>query len=450
MKKLKYLIWIIPVALAAAVVINYPKLDLISGYSAKSVASAHFMDGRSLEMIEAGDNDIKLVDLASNSIDEDGKYAVSSVFGLKKRKAIYRDGLGAVLIDDDFDIHATYLKPIRNLTFTDIPYPYGNAEPTDTLFANVDYKALNDAVANAFDKDGAREKRTRSLVVLYKGRLLAEKYDTGFNKDSRILGWSMTKSICATMFGILEYQKKFNIYAPAPVKEWAGDKRSKITTNDLLHMNSGLEWEEKYDKISDATKMLFTARDMTKSQVDKPLVGAPDKLWNYSSGTSNLLSGILRQQFPTQQQYLDFWYTDLIDRIGMNSMIVETDMAGNYVGSSYAWATTRDWAKFGLLYLNRGDWNGDRIFAESWAKYVSTPTNNSDGLYGGHFWLNTGGKYPDAPRDMYSANGFQGQRVFIIPSMDIVIVRMGLKDGNDFDFNALIKGVIGSIVKDVI
>ena len=134
----------------------------------------------------------------------------------------------------------------------------------------------------------------------------------------------------------------------------------------------------------------------------------------------------------------------------MNSMIVETDMAGNYVGSSYAWATTRDWAKFGLLYLNRGDWNGDRIFAESWAKYVSTPTNNSDGLYGGHFWLNAGGKYPDAPRDMYSANGFQGQRVFIIPSMDIVIVRMGLKDGNDFDFNALIKGVIGSIVKEVI
>lgn len=445
MKKLKYLLWLLPVLLIAVVVVNYPKLDLISGFAAKSVASAHFLDGRTLRAIEEGDNDIPLVKLATNSIHEAGLYATSSVFGLKERKAVYREGLGAVLVDDSFDASAPYLVPKRNRRFDHIAFPYGNAEPVDTLFANVDYKSLKQAVANAFDEKGNKLKRTRALLVLYKGKLLTEQYDTGFHKDSRILGWSMTKSITATMFGVLQSQGKFDINKPAPVPEWAGDSRAAITTGDLLHMNSGLEWEEKYDKISDATKMLFSSSDMTRAQIDKPAIAKPNTAWNYSSGTSNLLSGILRRQFSSHQQYLDFWYSALIDRIGMNSMIIETDMSGNYVGSSYGWATTRDWAKFGLLYLNKGMWNGDRVFDESWATYVSTPTNTSNGAYGGHFWLNAGGRFPDAPRDMYSANGYQGQMVFIIPSLDLVIVRMGLKEDPAFDFNAMLKGIIGSI-----
>ncbi|RZK06340.1 MAG: class C beta-lactamase-related serine hydrolase, partial [Flavobacterium sp.] len=206
----------------------------------------------------------------------------------------------------------------------------------------------------------------------------------------------------------------------------------------------GLEWEEKYDKICDATKMLFEAEDMAKVQLEKPLVGTPNQTWNYSSGTSNLLSHILRNQFKTHQEYLDFWYSALIDKIGMHSMLVETDMVGNYVGSSYAWATTRDWAKFGLLYLRNGNWNGEQLFEESWSSYVATPTNTSNGRYGGHFWLNSGGKYPDAPKDLYYASGFQGQKIFIVPSMDLVIVRFGLTDDEAYDFNGLLKGILGS------
>ena len=255
----------------------------------------------------------------------------------------------------------------------------------------------------------------------------------------------MTKSITATYFGILQKQGKINVNNSAPIAEWKNDERKNITINDLLHMNSGLEWEEKYDKISDATKMLFQDKDMTKTQIDKPLVGTPNNTWNYSSGTSNLLSGILRKQFKSHQEYLDFWYSSLIDKIGMNSMIVETDMSGNFVGSSYGWATTRDWSKFGLLYLHKGNWNGEQIFEESWTKYVSTPTNTSNGNYGAHFWLNAGGRFPDAPRDMYSCNGYQGQMVFIIPSLDMVFVRMGLKEDPAFDFNALLKGIISSV-----
>ena len=131
----------------------------------------------------------------------------------------------------------------------------------------------------------------------------------------------------------------------------------------------------------------------------------------------------------------------------MNSMVVETDMAGNYVGSSYSWATTRDWAKFGLLYLHKGNWNGEQLFNESWAKYVATPNNVSKGDYGAHFWLNAGGHFPNAPRDMYSANGFQGQNVFIIPSKDLVIVRMGLTEDAKFDFNGLVSGIVVSLKK---
>ncbi|RKS94906.1 hypothetical protein BC952_0541 [Flavobacterium limicola] len=426
---------------------TYPKLDLISGFSAKSIASGHFIDNRSQEMIEKGDNDIDMIDLAKNKIEDAGKFAVASVYGLKERKAIYREGLGVTLINDDFDVSKPYLVPKRTKLNNNLPFPYGNNEPKDTIFANVDYIKLNAAVANAFDAKGELKKRTRSLLVIYKDKIIAEKYDTGFNKNSKILGWSMTKSVTSAMFGILEKQRKFDIDDPAPIPEWANDSRKLITTSDLLHMNSGLQWVEDYTTISDVSKMLFQAPDMTRSQLEKPAEYKPNMRWNYSSGTTNLLSGILRKQFKTHQEYLDFWYSALIDKIGMNSMVIETDMAGNYVGSSYGWATTRDWSKFGLLYLHNGNWNGEQIFNEGWAKYTATPTNRSEGRYGGHFWLNAGGSFRDVPRDMYYCSGFQGQMVAIIPSLDLVIVRMGLKEDPNFDFNGMLKGIIESVKK---
>lgn len=426
---------------------SYPKLDLIAGFSAKSMASGHFIDLRNQQVIEQGDNDIELIDLATNTINETGKFATASVYGLKERKAIYREGLGATLIDENFDLNKPYTIPKRNKTKNNLPFPYGDKMQKETVFSNVDYDKLNTAVADAFDQKGVVKKRTRSLLVIYKDKIIAEKYDTGFNKDSKLLGWSMTKSITATLFGILEKQGKFDINKPAPIPEWQNDARKKITTNDLLHMNSGLAWEESYDKICDATQMLFQSANMGRIQLEKEVAFEPNTHWNYSSGTTNLLSYILRNQFKTQQEYLDFWYAELIDKIGMQSMIVETDMAGNFVGSSYGWATTRDWGKFGLLYLHKGNWNGEQIFNESWAKYVSTPTRTSNGVYGAHFWLNAGGKFPDAPKDLYSASGFQGQKVFIIPSKDLVIVRLGLTDESQFDINEVLKGILGSFKK---
>ena len=421
----------------------YPQLDLISGFSAKSMASGHFIDGRSLETILQGDNDIDKIDWATNKIEDKQRFVTSNVYGLKTRKAIYREGLGATLINDEFDVNKTYEVPKRNFVKSDLPFPYGNNEQNDTVFSNIDYAKLNAAVANAFDIKGIKDKRTRSIIVIYKDKIIAEKYADGFDKNSKILGWSMTKSLTATYFGILQKQGKLNIMKPAPIAQWAADERSKITINDLLHMNSGLEWEENYGKISDVTQMLFIAEDMTQSQINKPFVGKPNNTWNYSSGTTNLLSGILRKQFKTHQDYLDFWYSSLLDKIGMNSALIETDMAGNFVGSSYGWATTRDWAKFGLLYLHKGNWNGEQLFDPSWSNYVATPTNGSNGKYGAHFWLNTNGDFPDVPRDFYRCSGYQGQMVAIFPSQDLVVVRMGLSE--DFDFNGFLSGVISSI-----
>ena len=251
----------------------------------------------------------------------------------------------------------------------------------------------------------------------------------------------MTKSIMSTVFGVMQHQEKINILDKAPILEWQSDERKNITINDLLHMNSGLEWDENYNEISDVTKMLFLEKNMAKQQAKKEFVGKTNETWNYSSGTSNLLSGIIRSKFNTHQDYLDYWYSDFIDKIGMNSMVIETDMSGNYVGSSYAWATPRDWAKFGLLYLNKGNWNGEQLFNEEWVNYITTPTKGSNGTYGGHFWLNAEGQFPDVPKNMFYASGYQGQFVFVFPDQDLVVVRMGLAH---IDINAFLKGVLDS------
>jgi CubicO group peptidase (beta-lactamase class C family) len=421
----------------AAVIYNYPKLNILAGYSAKNTASSVFLGERSLKFTNQTDTNFSPVNLATDNIDSVGKFATSSAFGLLTRKAIYREGLGSVLMLDKSDETAAYLIPKRLEADNTTPYPYGNAPQKDSVFGNIDYDKLNETVETIFGKN-----KTRAVVVLYKDQIISEKYSDGFSKDSRILGWSMTKSIMSTVFGILQHQNKINVQDKAPIASWQKDARKNISIHNLLQMNSGLEWDENYDEISDATKMLFLDRDMTLMQQEKPLKYKTNASWNYSSGTSNLLSGILRKQFKTHQEYLDFWYSDFIDKIGMNSMVVEADLAGNYVASSYAWATARDWAKFGLLYLNNGMWNGEELFTKKWVDYATTPTPTSNGLYGAQFWLNAQNQFKDVPKNIYFADGYQGQRVYILPDQEVVVVRFGL---SSFDENVFLKGVIGSI-----
>lgn len=438
MKILKRIVLLIVALLIAVIFGNYPKLNIIAGYAAKNVSSSVFLAHRSLAFTDATDNNFSPVNLATNHINQTEKFATSSVFGLLTRKAIYREGLGAVVITKDYDPSEKPATPKRSEPDNTTPFPFGNAAPKDSIFSTINYPKLTQTVQSIFNpKD-----KTRAVVVVYKNKIVAEKYADGFSKTSKILGWSMTKSITSTIVGILQTRGLLNIEDRAPIAAWQQDERKNITLNNLLQMNSGLAWDEDYNSISDATKMLFLEKDMSQSQVLKKQTSKPNTHWLYSSGTTNLISGIIRKQFKTNQDYLDFWYAALIDKIGMNSMVVETDLAGNFVGSSYAWATPRDWAKFGLLYLNRGNWNGEQIFDPSWVDYVSTPTPTSDGGYGGQFWLNKGGKFPDVPRNMFYADGYQGQFVFIFPDRDLVVVRMGL---SHFDINGFLKGVLASL-----
>lgn len=441
MKNIKRILLLLAIVLIAVVVYNYPKLNILAGYSAKNTASSVFLAERSLEFTDENDNNFSPINLTSDEINSQEKSAIGSVFGLLKRKAVYRKGLGAVLINDDYDPSETPLVPKRSEADNTTPFPYGNANQIDTIFSNINYKKLNETIDTIFNS----RNQTRSVLVVYKDQIIAEKYADNFDKNSLQLGWSMTKSITSTVFGILQCQGKVNVEQSNLFKEWENDDRKNITIHNLLQMNSGLEWLEDYNTISDVTKMLFLESDMTKTQISKPLVGKPNETWNYSSGTTNLLSGIIRSQFKTHQEYLDYWYSNLIDKIGMNSMVIETDLSGNFVGSSYAWATARDWAKLGLLYLHNGEWNGEHLFDKDWVQYATTPTPGSDGWYGAQIWLNAGKRYPDVPTNMYSFNGYKGQNVFILPSEDLVVVRTGLT--KNADMNTLLKGIINSIKK---
>ena len=438
MKTFKRTLLLLALLVTVILIYNYPKLNILAGYSAKNTATSVFLGGRSLAFTDKTDNNFSPVNLATDTINKATRSATASVFGLLTRKAIIRDGLGSVLTLSEADENSPYLTPKRTISKNKtMPYPSGDAPQKDTIFTNVDYKKLNKAVSSIFG-----ERKSRAVVVLYKDQIIAEKYSEGFHKDSKILGWSMTKSILSTVFGVLEHQQKIKTQDKAPIASWQNDARKEITIHNLLQMNSGLEWDENYDEISDATKMLFLERDMTKMQASKPLVGKPNESWYYSSGTTNLLSGILRDQFDTHQEYLDFWYTDLIDKIGMHSMTLEADLTGNYVASSYAWATARDWGKFGLLYLNKGNWNGEQLFTKDWVDYITTPTPTSNGTYGAQFWLNAEKQFKDVPKSMYFADGYQGQRVYILPDQDLVIVRFGL---SWFEENAFLKGILEAV-----
>ena len=443
MKIAKRILFALLLILIIAIVYNYPKLNIISGYASKNLASTNFISERLYADIEESDHDVPLIELAKLER-ADKNSVVASVYGLMERETVCRDGLGCVLINEDYDKSQKLVQPKRRRFENNLPFPFGTNGIKDTVFENVDYNQLNKAIDGAFANYDLQ--KTRTALVVYKGQIIGEKYVEGFTHETPILGWSMTKSIVATLYGILKHQGKIAVdYQPFAEDLHMKNTKIGITLNHLLRMQSGLEWDEDYASISDVNEMLFLDADMTAKQAQKPVIAAPTEVWNYSSGTSNLLSGILRKQFKTHQEYLDFPYTELIDKIGMHSMLIETDMAGNFVGSSYGWASTRDWAKFGLLHLNKGNWNGQQLFDPQWIDYITKPTKNSDGVYGAHWWLNAGGKYPDVPRDMYSANGFQGQRVFIIPSKDMVVVRTGLAEDPDFDINGFLSGVVAAI-----
>ncbi len=447
---------VIPVVIIAALIIiaasQYPKLYLATGYGAKSMATAVFVAERDPQMVKLTDLNYSIVKYTQSVVDYENKSVTTSFWGLAKQTAVYRKGFGCCLIGD------RSADSLRIMSFTPpvnhrdgiwrMAWPNGDVIK-DTVYSDIDTAKLKSAIDAAFDNSSEYKKRTAAVVVVYKGELVAEKYDKalGITPDTRIWGWSMSKSLMNAMAGVLSKQGKLDVKAVAPVPEWQKDRRRDITINDLMHMSSGLKWDEDYSDVSSATNMLYRSADCYKVAIDVPYQKKPGTEWKYSSGTSNILSGIMRILIGNDQIYHEFLYRELFNKIGVSSMILETDAAGNFVGSSYGYASARDWARFGLLYYNDGVWKGDTILPKGWVAYTRTPASASKGEYGAQFWLNKSMTLPDAPEDLFACEGHRGQNVFIIPSRNLVVVRLGFSE-EGFKSNEFLKGILAAIKKD--
>jgi len=444
---------VIPIVVIATLIIiavsQYPKLYLATGYGAKSMATAVFVAERDPLMVNLTDLNYSIVKYTKSVVDYENKSVTTSFWGMAKQTAVYRNGFGCCLVGDrsaDSLRMVTFNRPVyRQDGSWHMAWPNGDLIK-DTVFSEIDTVKMKSAIDAAFDKPPTYEKRTAAVVVLYKGELVAEKYDKvmGITPDTRIWGWSMTKSIINAMAGVLTKQGKLDVNAVAPVPQWQKDRRRDITINNLMHMSSGQKWDENYSDVSSATNMLYRSADAYKVAIDVPYQKKPETDWNYSSGTTNILSGIMRTLIGNDQSYHEFPYSEIFNKIGISSMIIETDAAGNFVGSSYGYATARDWARFGLLYYNDGVWKGDTILPKGWVGYTRTPAAASKGEYGAQFWLNKSKKLPDAPEDLFSCNGHRGQRVFIIPSRNLVVVRLGFSE-EGFNHNEFLKGILAAI-----
>jgi CubicO group peptidase (beta-lactamase class C family) len=227
------------------------------------------------------------------------------------------------------------------------------------------------------------------------------------------------------MVGILVKQGKLDILKPTGLNEWKQDERSKITLNDLMQMQSGLKWNEDYGNRSDVTLMLHCESDMGHFALERPISYTAGTHWYYSSGSTNIVSKLIRRQFDNDSAYYVFANNQLFNKIGMPDAVFEADPSGTRVGSSYLYATARDYARFGLLFMNDGVFNGERILPEGWVKYTTTAASASNGSYGSFFWLNRSKRLPSVPEDMFACDGHDGQHIYILPTQELVIVILG-------------------------
>lgn len=448
---LKRLAWVLLfVVIAAVTLFVWPRLPIISAFAAKGMCSSVFLAGKAPERVAAEDLSFFPISVAKCDINYEEKTVTASVFGLAKRKAVYREGLGAVLVLDmpEEELKTRFFQiPDPGYRQDTILWPKGDMLP-ETLPEGVNYEKLETALVDAIDKPGSEPlKKTLGLAVVYKNQLVGEQYLEGYDAWTRFHGWSMTKSVTGAMTGALVSEGKLDVKAPANIPEWAEDERKDITVENILQMSSGLDWVENYFTISDATVMLMQSDDMFSSVIKSPLKHEPGSEWNYSSGDANLLSGIIKNATGNEEEYLAFPYTRLFHRIGMLNTTVETDASGLFVASSFSYGSTRDWARFGLLFLNEGIFEGDTVLTPEWVDYMKSPAGASGGKYAGTFWLqepNEENTLTDVPADVFFADGFLGQRVYIIPSKELVVVRMGYSLAN-ISMNDLLLDIIACL-----
>jgi CubicO group peptidase (beta-lactamase class C family) len=454
LKVLLYLVLSIVIVVVAYAAFTAP--TIMTGMAAKTMCSCVYIAGRTPESVKKKELQV-FPGLSSAGIEiNNSDSSVTATVLWNKSKAIFRKGLGCTLISERSE-HEVRSQKINLPTLPpeqdSIPWPTGNLV-SNTPLADVNYKIINEAVAGAFaDVDDENPVHTHAVLVVYNGKIIGEKYADGFDIHSKMMGWSMTKSITSALIGILVKEGKLKVSDPAPVPEWQDDERKKITLNNLLQASSGLDWSESYFVPTSHFHNMFIKRDDKGGYAaNLKLKHKPGTFFQYSSGTTNLLSRTILQTVG-DAEYYRLPYEKLFYKIGMSSAIIEPDASGTFVGSSYSFASARDWARFGMLYLNDGVWNGERILPEGWVKYSSTPaTAATKREYGAQWWLNAGdpknpadNKFPGLPAESILAEGFENQFIVIVPSKKLVVVRLGVTHNKNFSIDKLVNGVINAL-----
>jgi CubicO group peptidase (beta-lactamase class C family) len=362
------------------------------------------------------------------AVDRPGREVRSSVLGLFPARAVYRQGLGCLVMHGDGRV----------------PEADGLAEPAapdgfgPDVVAPAD-PALRHALDLAFaEPDPAHLRRTKAVVVLHEGRLIAERYAPGYGPETPIWGHSVTKSVTQALIGILVRQGRLRLDQPAPIAAWRapGDAHRAVTVDQLLRMDSGLPFDETEGPVNPATHMWFREPDTAAYAARMPLAHAPGTVWGYSNLGYALLSKLVGDATGgTAVGTEGFVRDELFAPLGMQHAVIETDAAGTLLGSGFMYASARDFARFGQLYLDDGVVDGRRILPEGWAAYSRSRTLDTG--YGAGFWTNLRNEgsvpvwdapwgMPQLPKDMFYARGAFGQYVIIVPSERLVVVRLGL------------------------
>lgn len=389
-----------------------------TGITAKQVCSLHFVSG--LDPVRAralftspllGGAD----DLISVTVDTDAEAQAVTAKGfgfLFSKRAVYREGLGCTLVhgSGDFD------PDLRLTPFSAAPMVLDTAHRD----AHFEAAALDAALDAAFTADG---RNTLGVAVLHQGRLIAERYAEGVDETTPLHGWSMTKSLAATMAGVLTQRGLIDITEQGQVPALVAAGRPEITVDHLLRMTAGLAGYELNNGTDPNSDMLFTESDMAVFAATREQVAAPGARFDYQSGNTVLAGSALEAYLgDTPAQEIETIREWLFEPLGMAHSILETDEAGTLQWSSYMYASARDWARLGQLYLDGGRApDGAQIIPENWIDYVTQATPGSDGDYGSGYWMYEVG----LPDDTFMMNGFQGQLGYIIPSQALVIVRLG-------------------------
>jgi len=331
------------------------------------------------------------------------------------------------------------------------PWPLGDVDAHGS-FAEVDGQQLEVALDRAMSR---AEQNTRALVVVYRGKIIGERYAEGFGPDTPQISWSQGKSITAALIGVLAEQGEISLDEPSPVAEWqaADDPRRAIRVRDLLNMSSGLDFKN-YDEgnrmdawsaSNEHGRVYFEGINVFDLAVNQPLEIPPGSRFRYRNSDPLALGRIIREKVEARgESYLGFPQAALFDRIGARNFVLETDPWGNFILTGYDFGSGRDWARFGLLHLWDGVFEGERVLPEGWVDFVTTPApGDPTQSYGGLFWLNRGGAMDRLPPDAFWASGYMGQRTFVIPSADLVVVRLGPSPD---DAGAYMNEVIGEVL----